>query len=56
MNSNRRPLETPRSGQRKTEETVREEQAGGKKLKVRMTLTAEGTDLNQMLTGEIELP
>ncbi|WFP63583.1 MULTISPECIES: DUF6494 family protein [unclassified Mesorhizobium] len=45
------------TSQRKIEETVREGQIGGKKkLKVRMTLTAEGTGLNHVLDGEIELP
>ena len=44
------------TSQRKIEETVRDGQTGGKKLKVRMTLTAEGTDLNHVVDGEIELP
>lgn len=44
------------TSQRKIEEAVREGQFGGKKLKVRMTLTAEGTDLNHVVNGEIELP
>ncbi|MBP2237555.1 16S rRNA U516 pseudouridylate synthase RsuA-like enzyme [Sinorhizobium kostiense] len=44
------------TSQRKIEETVREGQVGDKKLKVRMTLTAEGTDLNHVVDGEIELP
>ncbi|MDK1373426.1 MULTISPECIES: DUF6494 family protein [unclassified Sinorhizobium] len=44
------------TSQRKIEETVREGQTGGKKLKVRMTLTAEGTGLNHVVDGEIELP
>jgi hypothetical protein len=44
------------TSQRKIEETAREGQTGGKKLKVRMTLTAEGTDLNHVVDGEIELP
>ena len=45
------------TSQRKIEETVREGQIGGKKkLKVRMTLTAEGTGLNHVVDGEIELP
>lgn len=35
---------------------MREGQVGGKKLKVRITLTAEGTNLNHMVYGEIELP
>ncbi|TIT78103.1 MAG: hypothetical protein E5W57_12510 [Mesorhizobium sp.] len=45
------------TSQRKIEEMVREGQIGGeKKLNVRMTLTAEGTDLNHVVDGEIELP
>ena len=34
----------------------RERQISGKKLKVRMTLTAEGTGLTHVVDGEIELP
>ena len=47
------------TSQRKIEETVREGQIGDekkKKLNVRMTLTAEGTGLNHVVDGEIELP
>ncbi|TPJ79130.1 DUF6494 family protein [Mesorhizobium sp. B2-6-2] len=45
------------TSQRKIEETVRDGQIGGKKkLKVRMTLTAEGTGLSHVVDGEIELP
>ncbi|WP_028003369.1 DUF6494 family protein [Sinorhizobium meliloti] len=44
------------TSQREIEETVRKGQIGGNKLKVRMTLTAEGTDLNHVVAGEIELP
>ena len=44
------------TSQRKIEETVRDGQIGGKKLKVRMTLTAEDTDLNHVVDGEIDLP
>ena len=44
------------TSQRKIEETVREGRADGKMLKVRMTLTAEGTSLNHVVDGEIELP
>ncbi|MCD2185459.1 DUF6494 family protein [Rhizobium sp. GN54] len=44
------------TSQRKIEEAVREGQFGGKKLKVRMTLTAEGSGLNHVVNGEIELP
>jgi 16S rRNA U516 pseudouridylate synthase RsuA-like enzyme len=44
------------TSQRKIEEAVRDGQIGGKKLKVRMTLTAEGIGLNHVVEGEIELP
>jgi Family of unknown function (DUF6494) len=44
------------TSQRKIEETVRERQINGKKLRVRMTLTAEGTGLSHVVDGEIELP
>ncbi|WP_431323456.1 DUF6494 family protein [Rhizobium sp. YTU87027] len=44
------------TSQRKIEETVRDGQIGGKRLKVRMTLTAEDTGLNHVVEGEIELP
>ncbi|CDM60847.1 MULTISPECIES: DUF6494 family protein [Rhizobium] len=44
------------TSQRKIEETVREGQTSSRKLKVRMTLTAEGTSLNHVVDGEIELP
>ncbi|MDR6634988.1 hypothetical protein J2X72_003800 [Phyllobacterium sp. 1468] len=44
------------TSQRKIEETVRESEISGKKLKVRMTLTAEGTGLIHVVDGEIELP
>ncbi|PST20675.1 hypothetical protein C7U60_15915 [Mesorhizobium plurifarium] len=44
------------TSQRKIEETVRKGQVGGEKLKVRMTLTADGTSLEHVVTGEIELP
>jgi metal-sulfur cluster biosynthetic enzyme len=44
------------TSQRVIEDTVREGDVSGKKLKVRMTLTAEGTDLNHVVDGEIELP
>ncbi|ASJ61862.1 hypothetical protein HR059_28570 (plasmid) [Sinorhizobium meliloti WSM1022] len=44
------------TSQREIEETVRKRQIDGNKLKVRMTLTAEGTDLNHVVAGEIELP
>jgi 16S rRNA U516 pseudouridylate synthase RsuA-like enzyme len=44
------------TSQRKIEEAVREGEVGGSKLKLRMTLTAEDTDLNHVVEGEIELP
>lgn len=44
------------TSQRKIEKAVRGGQFGGEKLKVRMTLTAEGTGLNHVVNGEIELP
>ena len=44
------------TSQRKIEEMVREGHPVGGKLKVRMTLTAEGTGLNHVVDGEIELP
>ncbi len=44
------------TSQREIEETVRKRQIAGKTLNVRMTLTAEGTGLNHVVAGEIELP
>ncbi len=44
------------TSQRKIEEAVREGQIDGEKLKVRITLTAEGTGLKHVVDGEIELP
>ncbi|MBB3543808.1 MULTISPECIES: DUF6494 family protein [unclassified Rhizobium] len=44
------------TSQRKIEETVRNGRIGGKTLKVRMTLTADDTDLHHVVEGEIELP
>ncbi|WP_028744763.1 DUF6494 family protein [Rhizobium mesoamericanum] len=44
------------TSQRKIEERVRNVQIGGEKLKVRMTLTAEGIGLEHVVEGEIELP
>lgn len=44
------------TSQRKIKETVRERQISGKKLKVRMTLTADGTGPTHVVDGEIELP
>jgi hypothetical protein len=44
------------TSQREIETLVREGQVAGKPLRVRMVLTAEGTDLNHEVRGEIELP
>ncbi|KKA12974.1 hypothetical protein VP03_16090 [Sinorhizobium meliloti] len=44
------------TSQREIEETVRKGQIDGNKLKVRMTLTAEGTDLNHVVAGGGEIP
>jgi hypothetical protein len=44
------------TSQRKIEEVARQGKTGGRTLKVRMTLTAEGTGLNHVVDGEIELP
>ncbi len=44
------------TSQRKIEEVARKDKAGGGTLKVRMRLTAEGTGLNHVVDGEIELP
>ena len=44
------------TSQREIEELARKGTTGGKTLKVRMTLVAEGTDLNHVVDGEIELP
>ncbi len=42
------------TSQREIEAVARSGKAGGK-LKLRMTLTAEGTDLNHVVEGEIKL-
>ncbi|MEI5678821.1 hypothetical protein G6N74_14040 [Mesorhizobium sp. CGMCC 1.15528] len=42
------------TSQREIEAVARNGKAGGK-LKLRMTLTAEGTDLNHVVDGEIQL-
>lgn len=42
------------TSQREIERIVRSGQAG-EKLKLRMTLTADGTDLNHSVEGEIDL-
>jgi 16S rRNA U516 pseudouridylate synthase RsuA-like enzyme len=44
------------TSQREIETLVREGHVAGKSLRVRMVLTAEGTDLNHEVRGEIELP
>ena len=44
------------TSQRAIEQNVREGQISGRKLKLRMTLTAEGTGLKHVVDGEIELP
>ena len=43
------------TSQREIEELVRAGNAGSGKLKVRMVLTAEGTALNHVVEGEIDL-
>lgn len=44
------------SSQQEIERVVREHDLAGKgKLKVRMVLTAEGTDLNHVVDGKIDL-
>lgn len=44
------------TSQREIERVVRESRAAGKsKLDVRMTLTAEGTDLHHVVDGQIDL-
>lgn len=37
-------------------EAVARSMAGGDKMKVKMVLTAEGTDLNHVVEGEVSLP
>jgi len=44
------------TSQQEIERVVREAKPASGKLKVRMVLTAEGTDLNHVVDGEIELP
>ena len=44
------------TSQRKIEEVARKDKTGGGTLKVRMRLSAEGTGLNHVVDGEIELP
>jgi hypothetical protein len=43
------------TSQREIEAVVRDGRTRGNKLRVRMTLTAEGTDLNHVVDGEINL-
>jgi len=45
------------TSQQAIEQVVREENLAGKgKLKVKMVLTGEGTDLKHVVEGEIKLP
>jgi hypothetical protein len=44
------------TSQQEIERVVREQHLGGKKLKVRAVLTAEGAALNHVVEGEIDLP
>lgn len=44
------------TSQREIEEIVRSGDAGSGKLKVKMVLTAEGTSLNHVVEGSIDLP
>lgn len=45
------------TSQQAIEQVVREEKLAGKgKLKVKMVLTGEGTDLKHVVEGEIDLP
>lgn len=44
------------TSQREIEDVVRGGKAGTGTMKVRMTLTAEGTALNHVVEGEIKLP
>ncbi len=43
------------TSQREIEEIVRGGKVDGKSLKVKVVLTAEGTDLNHVVDGDIEL-
>ena len=43
------------TSQREIENVVRAGKASGGKLKVRVVLTAEGTDLNHVVDGEIDI-
>lgn len=44
------------TSQREIEELARSGKVAGKVMKVRVALTAEGTGLNHVVEGEIELP
>ena len=44
------------TSQQQLEKVVREGGGTAGKLKVRVVMTAEGTDLNHVVEGEIELP
>jgi 16S rRNA U516 pseudouridylate synthase RsuA-like enzyme len=44
------------TSQREIEALVRDGQVAGKRINVRMVLTAEGTSLHHEVHGEIELP
>jgi Family of unknown function (DUF6494) len=44
------------TSQRKIEEAVREAHPSARRLKVRMTLTADAVGLEHTVDGEIELP
>jgi len=44
------------TSQREIEALARSGKVGGKVMRVRAVLSAEGTDLNHVVEGEIELP
>jgi len=44
------------TSQQQIEELVRSDAAGNGPLKLKMVLTAEGTDMHHVVTGEVELP
>lgn len=44
------------TSQQEIERVARDKRLATGKLKVRATLTAEGTDLNHIVEGEIDLP
>ncbi|MFU0504923.1 DUF6494 family protein [Pseudaminobacter sp. NGMCC 1.201702] len=43
------------TSQREIEAIVRNGKVSGNRMRVRMTLTAEGTDLNHVVDGELKL-